>query len=120
MSTYSYDLATLIGQVRLLIADNDIVPITDAHFSDEEIQAFLVMASDSVNIAAAIALESWAGYLSENADSERIGDYAYTKKQVSNKLALAQRLRDSEAGVPLMDIASFDLTGGSAITTEED
>ena len=39
---------------------------------------------------------------------------------VAMLLALAKRLRDNEATVPLGDIASMDLTAGSAITEEED
>lgn len=107
---HTYDLATDIGKVRLLIGDNDIVPVTDAHFTDEELQTFLMLAG-SVNLAAAMALESWAATLSEAEDSERIGDYSYSQKSVQNKLDLAKRLRDNEGGTPAVAIAAFNFTG---------
>jgi len=103
----TYDLATDIGKVRLLIDDTD---IADAHFTDEEITAFLTMASDSVNLAAAIALESWASSLSETAESETIGDYKYVKKLIANKLALAQRYRENSSNEPDIDWSSFNFT----------
>lgn len=113
----TYVLTTNIGKVRLLIGDTD---TSDTQFSDDEITAFLTMASNSVNIAAALALESWAATLTDSAESEKIGDYAYTKKQATNKLALAARLRENEAEVPLSTWAEMDLTCGSGITAEED
>ena len=115
--SFTYDLATDIGKVRLLISDT--VALT-AHFTDEEITVFLTLASSVVYLAAALALESWATSLSESADSERIGDYAYTKKQVANKLALAERYRQVEAETPAMAWSEMDLTCGSGITEEED
>lgn len=105
---YTYNLATNIGKVRLLISDN--VEAT-AHFTDEEITSFLTMASNSINLAAAFALEAWAAALTESAESEKIGDYAYTKKQAANKLALAERYRKAEAETPYLTWAEMDLTG---------
>ena len=35
MPTYTNDLATEVGAVRLNIGDTDIAPTTDAQFSDE-------------------------------------------------------------------------------------
>ena len=59
--TWSYDLATNSGKVRLLIQDN---VETYEFFSDEEIDAFLTMAADLdgdvVRNASASALESWS------------------------------------------------------------
>jgi len=107
--TWTYDLTTLIGQVRLLIADNDIVPITDAHFSDEELQVFLTMAGSDTYMAAALALQSWAGFLSSTADSEHIGDYSYSKKQVANKLELADKYLAASGSGPVADWAEMDL-----------
>jgi hypothetical protein len=107
--TWSYDLTNDIGQVRLLISDTDIVPVTDAHFSDEEITVFLTLAGNDVYLAAALALQSWAGFLSGAVDSERIGDYSYSKKQVSNMLALAQTYTASAGNAPAMDWAEMDL-----------
>lgn len=106
---------TNVEKVRLLIGDTGSTQYTDA-----QIEAFLEMADDSVYLAAALALEAWAATVTDSAESEHIGDYSYTKKQASNKLALAARYREIDASSPNMDIASMDLTSGSAITEEED
>ena len=79
---HTYDTTTDIGKVRLLIGDTDIVPTTDAQFSDEEIQVFLDLAG-SVLGAAAKALEAWAATLADGMLSEKIGDYSYTKLATS-------------------------------------
>ncbi len=105
---------TDIEKIRLKIG-----AVISATFTDVQIQAFLDM-EGSVNLAAAAAIESWAAAVISGAESERIGDYSYSKKAIDNALALAQRLRDNEANIPVMDIASMDLTAGSAITDEED
>lgn len=104
--TTTYDLTTNVGKVRLKIADTD---ITDAHFTDEEIQIFLDEADDDILLASALALESWAASLSESADSEKIGDYSYSKKMAANKLELAQRYRDASGSGPVFDWSSMDL-----------
>ena len=119
MATYTYDITTEIGQVRRLINDTDIVPTTDAQFSDEEIQFFLNLGG-SVLMGAAKALEAWAGALSGDLLSEKIGDYSYTKKTVADKLALADRYVKQDASIPVFEWSQFDLTSGSAITAEED
>ena len=107
---------TDIDTVRLITGDR--APATEV-FADADIQVFLD-SEGSVKLAAAALLEAWAALYTANPTQESIGDYSYSHKSVDNMLALAKRLRDSEASVPVMDIASFDLTGGSAITTEED
>ena len=84
------------------------------HFSDAEIQVFLDLAGNSIFLAAAYALKAWASYLSEAIDSERIGDYSYTKKQVDNKLKLAENYEKQAASTPAMAIASFNFTNVEA------
>lgn len=54
--TITYDLATDIGRMRLLIPDRD---LTTAVFDDDEISAFLALEGD-VRSAAALALETIA------------------------------------------------------------
>lgn len=105
---------TDIEKVRLKIG-----AIISATFTDVQIQAFLDM-EGSVNLAAAAAIEAWAAGAISGMESEHIGDYSYAKKSIDNALALAKRLRDTEAEIPSMDIASFDLTNGSGITTDEE
>jgi hypothetical protein len=118
--TATYDLTTLIGKVRLKIDDRDVTPAADAHFTDEEIQVFLDEASDDILIAAALALEAWAASLTESATSEKIGDYAYTKKQVDDKLALAQRYRDASSSGPAIDWAEMALEDIGEYPIEEE
>jgi hypothetical protein len=115
--TVTYSLSTDVGKVRLKIGDTD---TTDYHFTDEEIEVFLDNNSDNINLASAEALEAWANAYAANPSSENIGGYSYSQKVVDNMLKTAQRLRDQDAEVPAMDIASIDLTAGSAITEEED
>ena len=114
MSTWTYILTTDIGKVRLLIGDTDIVPTTDAQFSDEEITAFLTLADSSIYLAAAMALEAWAAALTASMESEKIGDYAFSRKSAANKLALAERYRKSESDTPAVGWAEWDFnaTGG--------
>ena len=117
---HTYNLATDIGKVRLLIGDRDIVPTTDAQFSDEEIQVFLTMAGGSLLIAAGYALEAWASAITGRLLSEKIGDYAYTKKDAEAKLKLAKGYKEQAAKLPYMTWSEMDLTYGSGITAEED
>jgi len=115
--TTTYDITTDVGKVRLLIGDTD---IADAQFTDEEIQIFLDLNDDSLYLASANALEAWASNISGSIDTEKIGDYSYSKKSVDNKMKLAAQYRTIESETPIQDWASMDLTAGSAITEEED
>jgi len=120
MSTYTYDPTDTVGKIRLLIGDTDIVPTTDAHFSDEEITAFWTMATDmfsgqaAIYEGAALVLESWASIVSESIVSETIGDYKYNigtgsgKSLADIKLGLAAKYHDKANAIPAMDIAEWD------------
>ena len=116
----TYDLTDNIGKVRLLISDTDVTPATDAHFTDEEITAFLTMASSSLLTAAAFALEAWAASLTGGLLSEKIGDYAYTKKDAENKLKLAMEYKKQDAEKPYLTWAEMDLSGVEDTTVDED
>ncbi len=98
---------TDIQLVRLLISD-DVLPY---HFTDVQIQAFLTMAGGAVYLAAALALKSWAASLTGTMDSERIGDYAYSNSNAKKKIELADEYIKLNATLPVMDIASMNLTG---------
>jgi len=120
---FTYDLTTDIGKARLLISDKVNSPTSNAQFTDAELTAFLTMASDVVKLAAVYALESWAAALSDQTDSEKIGDYSYTRKLAANKLALADKYRaevEAADNVPVLEWAEMDLAEGSGITAEED
>jgi len=104
--TETYDITNNIGKVRLRTGDNVIGSII---FSDEEIQIFLDAQSESVPLASAELLDAWAAKYGQSADSEKIGDYAYTQKIITNMLKLAQRLRDEVAAKPYLKVAEMDL-----------
>ena len=106
--TITYDLVTAVGQVRLKIGDT---VLTDVVFTDEEITYFLSANGNDVNLAAAMALETWAANYATNADSEKIGDYNYSQSIVTKMLALAANLRATVAGTPVLDWAEMDLLG---------
>jgi len=93
--------------------------VVSAVYTDAQIQAFLDM-EGSVLLAAAAALEAYAAGVLTGTDSERIGDYAYTKKSVDNALKLAALYRKGEAETPVIDWAEMDLGDGSGITAEDD
>ena len=109
-------MATAIEKVRRLIADSS-VPY---HFTDAEIQIFLDLASNSILIGAAFALEAWAASLTGSLLSEKIGDYAYTKKDAESKAALAKEYKRQEAESPYMTWAEMDLSGVKDTTVSED
>lgn len=56
----TYDPATPVGRVRLLIADTDVEREGGPLYSDEDIAAFIDMESGSVTLAAALALDTAA------------------------------------------------------------
>lgn len=106
--TVTYDIATLVGKVRLTTGDKIVAsPV----FTDEEIEVFLTNQSSNVNLASADLLEAWASSYAANADSEKVGDYVYTQKIVDKMLNLAKRLRETDASIPYLTWAEMDLTG---------
>ena len=120
MSTWTYDVTNNIGKVRLLIGDTDIVPTSDAQFSDEEIGVFLTMASDSILTAAGYALEAWASAITDSLISEHIGDYSYSKKDADTKRALAAEYKKEDASKPYLTWAEMNLSGVADTTIDED
>ncbi len=114
---FTYAIGTNRGKVRLLIGD---ITAADYQFEDDEIDAFLTLASDSLLLAASYALEAWAASLTGDYDAEKIGDYSYTNKKSANKTALAKKYREEDASTPYLTWAEMDLSRGSGITVEED
>ena len=102
-------MATDLEKIRLLIGDE----VAPQHFMDVQLQVFSDIAG-SVMLAAALALKAWAAHLSEAIISERIGDYAYSKKQVDNKLKLAENYEKQAMSIPAVAVASFNFTGVKA------
>ncbi len=120
MSTWTYDLTTNVGKIRLIIGDTDIDPTSDAVFTDEELTYFLTVNSNNITLAAADALEAWMAKYATSPDSEKIGDYSYTQKIVQNMNKLQKELREKDATNPYLTWAEWNLTSGSSITAEED
>lgn len=112
---FNYDITTDRGKVRLLIGDT----VDAGHqFEDAEIDVFLTMAANVILIAAAYALEAWAATESAALDSEKVGDYAYTRGAVNKKITLAKEYKreaqlaiDAEASAPYFTWAEMDLSG---------
>jgi hypothetical protein len=97
MATYTYDLTTTIGQVRLTIGDQPLVQgtTTTAQFSDEELTYMLsaTVPANSVTLASIAALENWARQLSTRPKLS-LGDYQEDYSAVIKSLQdQATRLR---------------------------
>jgi hypothetical protein len=105
--SFSYDLNTDIGKIRLIISDKT---AADYHFEDAELQVFLTT-EGSVNLASAAALESWAAAYALNADNEHIGDYSYAQSTTDKMLKMAASLRAGDAATPVITWAEPDLLG---------
>lgn len=89
--SFTYNPATPAGQVRLLIADTD---ATNYLFEDAELSAFLTMASQSVNLAAATAYETLARSRAKLAKVISQNSFRTEKHASAEFLALAERLRN--------------------------
>lgn len=99
MATYTYDLATDVGAVRLLIGDTDIDPTTDAIFMDEELQ-YWITAEGSVEWAAAAALETVAASQARLAKMIKSLNFAKDTRGVAGELLkTAERLRERVSNV---------------------
>ena len=94
--SFTYDVTTPRGQVRLLLSDVD---AATAVFQDAEIDAFLALEGDSVKLAAAQAIDA-------NATNEALASKVIKDHQLSTDGAKvadamrkhAQALRDQVAG----------------------
>lgn len=107
--TFTYDLTTDIGKVRLLCRDT---ATATAVFTDEEIQSFLDMESSVVKLAAAQAMENAASNQSIVIKITSALGFSV------NGVAVAQDLRNAAAELrrQVEEDGSFDI----AETTWED
>lgn len=106
--TYTFLITDLIGQIRLMIGDCNIVPITNAIFTDEEITFFLTTCGNDLNLAAAMACRAWANKYQANADSERLGDYSYTQSIIDKLLKMAAVFTATATGTPSFAFAEME------------
>lgn len=104
--TWTYDPTTDVGKVRLRISDTE---MTRAVLDNEDIEAYLDMAGNSIPLAAAMALETIA--VNEilclkvvNLMGAVVTDAASAAKQLK---ALAQTLREEHAANATADAPGF-------------
>lgn len=115
-NTFTYDLSTLIGQLRLNISDINLSQ-TDGNrdewttlFSNEELQVFLTRAADDMNLASYYALMVVASSKSMLAKRRTLGDYSEDLTQLAVQIrAQAKAYYDDYAatvlGAPACDYA---------------
>ena len=114
----TYLIANNVGKIRLIKADTDVEPASDAVFTDEELTYFYTTMS-SINLAAAMALEAWAAKYTASPDSEKIGDYAYTMKAIENMNKLKKELEDKDASTPYFTWSELNLSGAETTVSED-
>lgn len=88
--TFTYDLNTDIGKVRLAIGKLETATAT-AHFSDEEVTQILADEGGVIKLAAARCMDSKADYIVEKKKVTTIGKYSI------NGAAMAAELRRGAA-----------------------
>ncbi len=100
--TWTYDLDTEVGKVRLLITDINVTMVGEdapgATFTDEEIKTFLALNGEEVRLAAAQALETIAA--DETLCSKYVKDHDVTvdgPKVAAELRAQAANLRAQHA-----------------------
>ena len=95
---FTYDLATDVGKVRLLISDVDTAVAANQVFTDEEVETLLALEGDSVRLGAALALETIARNEVMVSKVIRVLDLQTDGASVARELRLqAKELREQEA-----------------------
>lgn len=91
--SWTYDVSTERGKVRLLCTDSD---PTSPVFDDSEIDVFLALAPAGVFSAAALACETWARSRSKLSQEVRNPDGTASRRySIPELLALAKSLRQA-------------------------
>jgi hypothetical protein len=104
--TFTYDLETDIGKVRLAIPDRN---ASDATFSDEELQSFLDIEGDWMR-AAANALEVMAGDIAISVGDARVQNIETRGSNTSSALLKrAAQLRQRADEIDAEGDAGFDI-----------
>lgn len=101
--TFSYNLATDTGKIRMLCRDT---VAAKALLTDEEIAAYLEMEAGVVNLAAAQALEDKATQLTLTYKEETEGDHSISGPRMAADL----RTRAAELRRQIEQDGSFDVT----------
>ena len=113
--SFTYDLATAIGLVRLYAGDTDTGKLNatggDRTRTDSEITALLAENGGEVRLAGAALLEGKAAEYAQQAVSESQGQLRQDYRQRSDRmLAVAQEIRGGAAG----PILQAEASGGTA------
>jgi hypothetical protein len=108
--SFSYDLLTDVGKVRLAIGDrvpNGGVRPDRANFSDEEITAILTEEANAINVTSARLVEILARKWAQMADFT-LGPRKESLSQISKQyVQLATRLREQSGGNSLSATTGF-------------
>lgn len=135
---YTYDLATTVGKMRMLIGDNGgfgVADFTDAAFSDEELQAisagtqamlmgptyaggtYSIPETEILMLSCANALESLAAKAASNSNDIRLGSLTLNDRfKVSSVQAQADRFRNAVNSMPAWGIAEENSCGFNELT----
>jgi len=129
--TYTYNLATDTGKVRMLIQDHDMSSVSSslpleqrsAAFTDEEIAAMLVMTGSDLYDTAALALRTWAASKQLIVIARRLGQASVDYGSIrSDLLAMAKGYEERSTTTPAdgyAEIAWDDFTMRRILTNVE-
>lgn len=107
---FTYDTTTDRGRVRLLVGDTDTAVAANQIFDDDEIDAFLSIASNEVFSAAAQACRSIAANAGRSAIAWKANGASVDKKAIPTFfIELANRYEaEAKQGTPSEEIDSLD------------
>jgi len=109
--TFTYDLTTTIGQLRLKIGKLE-TAVATALFTDEELAQKLTEQGNNVLLAAAEALDAKADYIVEKKKVTTIGKYSINGAAMAAELRKRADLMRTEAdnatGSDGFDVAELD------------
>lgn len=115
--SFTYDLTTDIGKVRLALGDTSDgsgMRPDGANFEDEELDTFLVLEGDDVELATARALEVLANQWASRADLQ-VGPRKESLSQIATRYAeLAKTVRarrSTSSGSGVIDLGFAEVGG---------
>lgn len=111
--SFTYNLATTAGQLRLLVGDTD---ATDVQLQDEEIAAIINIEPDSLFLEAAMCCDSMASRAAVSQTDIVIGSLQVQDRyRVQELKSQAKRWRDMENDTPAFAIAEQNLSDFNAL-----
>lgn len=107
--TFTYDIATNVGKVRLKVGKLE-TAVATALFSDEEITEKLSEFGGNIKLTAADCLDSTADYLVQKKKVTTIGKYSINGAAMAAELRKrAVELRDQAENDGVADGSAFDM-----------